>query len=180
MVEYSKNTTPLSKLPRNISYYRNYDSGKIAGILAKDFITGNIKIFNIRKYNIKEAFKEAVKYVYPHQYKKVLLKFPSPSIDKNDLHYILNINKTGVFGINLVVNNKNKIDTTSYLTSFATYNPSTKSIINFSIRKYGLEEAWKRAVEFRYSHFDPLPTDDTTLKPEWWDMINPIHKTKTR
>lgn len=181
MSQYSKNTTPQIKLPRNIYYYSGRKINKILSIKSVKFNSNKTRFFSIDKYTLEVAYRKAIEHTYgKNKVEEILKYFPVPTIDKENLYILRKENKTGVYGISLIFSNKTNLNVNSYLTSFVSHNPHTRKAIYFSIRKYGLEEAWKRAVDFRYTNYDPLPIDDATLKPEWWDMINPIHKTKTR
>ena len=180
IIKYSKGTTPTWELPEHIYYARHPKHVKIVGFLARKHGSNALKRFSINKYGLEIAYYRAIKCSYPNTYKKILGQYPTPTIADKDLYVIKRLNNTGVYGVILSFNHPDIPEHNSYLTSFITYDPISKKSFNISIRKYGLEEAWLKAVTFRYTHYDPLPNDDASFKPEWWDMINPKYKTKTR
>lgn len=180
IIIYSKGTTPTVELPEHIYYARHPKNGKIVGFLARKHGSNDLKRFSINKYSLEIAYYKAIKCSYPNTYIKILGQYPTPTIADKDLYVIKRLNNTGVYGVSLHIANTDIPERNNYLTSFITYDPILRKPINISIRKYGLEEAWLKAVTFRYTHFDPLPNDDASFKPEWWDMINPEYKTKTR
>ncbi len=143
-------------------------------------MTGRGKYYSINKHGVVEAYRKIVKAVYGGKADEVLEKHPVPHIDESDMYKRSFESQTGVYGVGLSIVNKYRLTSNSYLIGFHIYDKMEKKSIHFSIRKYGLEEAWRRAVEALYSMYEPLETDNTELSPEWWDMINPNQKYKTR
>lgn len=172
-------TTQLYELPLNIWYGMAPDKPLIDKFMGFNPASEKSTSFSINKYSIEVAYRKMVEFVYGEHAEEILEKYPTPFIDERELYTIKKVTDSGVYGICLNIANKDKPTIQSNLVGFAV-TTSRSDYAYLSIRKYGLEEAWRRAVEHRYSKCEPLPTDDPSLKPEWWDMINPKYKTKTR
>lgn len=175
-------TAPISKLPLQIYYFRSVLSDyKIMGfhvsIKNKDNSSYISKYFSIGKYSLETAYREAVKHAYGSDASKVLEEYPTPYIHPSDLFDTVKSggHRTTVCG----VVKSFSTGYTNYLTGF-TVNLTADGVFYFSIPKLGLEGAWQKAVECRYAHREPVVTDKPELPLEYWDMINPKYKVKTR
>jgi hypothetical protein len=167
-------TTKIYNLPAGIYYFRNTQYGLlIGGFEARRNATEN-KFFSINKHTLEGAYQKVVKYLYGDKAEEVLSEYPTPYIHPSDLYVFKRIHKTYIYGISIHFSGGHN----KYLAGFLSrkYNMQTY----FSIRKLGLEKAWDDAVTHRYSSDDPLSTDVTEMPLEFWDMINPKYRIKTR
>lgn len=176
---FHKETTPLSKLPPLIYYSTRYRlDGLIDGIKAvRVSLLGKVsqKQYSINKYTLEGAYKKAIEYTYgKNKVKKILKEFPVPNIHPSDL-YVKN-KASPVYGVNLSL----RIPIYKTNPTLSGFIAVGKASIQkyFSIRKLGLEEAWQRAIEYRYTDMEPMPNDSTELPKEYWDLINPRYRIK--
>lgn len=181
-MELNTKTTKYSNLPDGIIY--KYDmklrSIGITKIIGFKSLRDPIKqksdtSFSIYKFGLEIAYRKAIKHFYGEdKVEEILEKCPVPYIHPDDLFAPFK-KRNYVYGISPKFNLKGN----SWLIGFVVTTKGSK--INYiSIRKLGLEKAWEEAVKRRYVDYCPLHNDKPELPLEYWDMINPKYRIKSR